>query len=684
LLQLLQHLGSGETELAVVPAPGPQAGRVLIRGTCSLVSLGTERMLVEFGRAGWFSKVRQQPEKFRAVLAKVRSEGIFATWSAVRSKLAQPIPLGYCHVGQVLDAGDALFVAGERVISNSPHAEVVLADPRSCARIPDGVSDEVAAFTPLAAIALQGARLLAPTAGDRVVVMGLGLVGQLAVQVLRALGCEVLGIDPDADKCAVSAQAGAAVFVLAAGADPVAAAMRWTAGQGAAGVLITASTASSDPVNQAARMCRLRGRVVLVGVTGLALNRADFYRQEISFQVSNSYGPRTDSSTDSAAANFQQVLRWMEGGQLRPVPLISRRHAFIHAASAYSALSSERTFGVLLEYDQSPAALGRTITLPSPQGAGLGLALIGAGNFADRTLLPALVQSGSAFTLRSAISAHGANALLVARRFHAPLASTDPATALDDPAVAAVLLCTRHADHATQAAECLRFGKAVWVEKPLALNETELASVMASARASTAPLMVGFNRRFAPLALGLRDELRRLPGPRSISLHINAGTLPPDHWTLNPTVGGGRIVGEVCHFVDLLRFLVGQPITDVRALMRGIDGQDAGRFTLTFADGTTAAINYLTDQPTHLPKEVIVATGADWAIHLDNWRHLRGEGLSTVRARAGWLRPPQKGHVEALRAFLAAVAARRPSPIPLDEIEEVSRWSIRMQGMLRS
>ncbi len=682
MLQLLQHLGSGETEIAVVPAPGPQPGRVLIRGTCSLVSLGTERMLVEFGRAGWISKALQQPEKFRAMLAKVRAEGLFATVAAVRSKLSQPIPMGYCHVGRVLADGSRAFSPGDRVVSNSPHAEVVLADPRLCARIPDGVSDEAAAFTPLAAIALQGSRLLAPSAGDRVVVVGLGLVGQLAVQVLRASGCEVFGIDPDPDKGALAAQAGAEVFVLTEGADAVAAVLRWTAGQGVAGVLITASTSSSDPVNQAAQMCRPRGRVVLVGVTGLSLNRADFYRQEVSFQVSNSYGPRTDSATDSAAANFRQVLQWMAAGQLKLGPLISRRHAFINATSAYSALSSARTLGVVLEYDQSPAASGRAMSLPSPEGSGLGLAVMGAGNFAIRSLLPALARSGVACSLRSVISIHGANALLAARRFHAAKASTDPATAWDDPSVAAVLLCTPHHEHATQAAECLRFGKAVWVEKPLALHEAELFAVMDSARASSALLMVGFNRRFAPLALRLRDELRRLPGPRSLTININAGVLPRDHWTLNPAVGGGRIVGEVCHFVDLLRFLVGHPITSVRALMRGTDGQDAGRFALTFADGTTAAINYLTDQPAHLPKEAIVATGADWAIHLDNWRQLRGEGLSTLRASAGWLRPPQKGHVEALRAFLTAVATAAPSPIPLDEIEEVSRWSIRMQGMV--
>jgi threonine dehydrogenase-like Zn-dependent dehydrogenase len=313
LRQLVQHLGSGRTELLEAPAPGPQGGRLLVRATRSLVSLGTERMLVEFGRGNWLSKARQQPEKFRAVLGKVRSEGLFATIAAVRSKLAQPIPLGYCHVGSVLDAGGVPgFAAGDRTVSNSPHAEVVSADPSFAARIPAGVSDEQATFVPLAAVALQGIRLIGPRPGDTVVVMGLGLIGQLAVRLLRAQGITVIGIDPDAEKSADAAKAGATI-----GSPSLAA--------GAAGVLITASTASDEPVNQAARLCRRRGRVVLVGVTGLRLNRADFYQNEVSFQVSRSYGSADLSDPSSARANFDEVLSLMASGALDVAPLLTSR-----------------------------------------------------------------------------------------------------------------------------------------------------------------------------------------------------------------------------------------------------------------------------------------------------------------------------------------------------------------------
>jgi threonine dehydrogenase-like Zn-dependent dehydrogenase len=299
LRQLIQHLGSGRTGLIDVPAPGPRRGRLLVRAQASLVSLGTERMLVEFGRGGWLSKARQQPEKFRAVLAKIRSEGLFATLGAVRSKLAQPIPLGYCHVGEVLDAGEVPgFVVGDRVVSNSSHAEIISADPSFAARIPAAVSAEQAAFTPLAAVALQGIRPIAAQPGEVVVVMGLGLIGQLAVRLLRARGVRVVGVDPDEAKRAVAAQAGAMPWNPA---EPLPSALA----AGAAGVLITASTSSAEPVNLAARLCRRRGRVVLVGVTGLALNRADFYQNEVSFKVSRSYGSADPADTSSARANFE-------------------------------------------------------------------------------------------------------------------------------------------------------------------------------------------------------------------------------------------------------------------------------------------------------------------------------------------------------------------------------------------
>jgi predicted dehydrogenase/threonine dehydrogenase-like Zn-dependent dehydrogenase len=672
LRQLIQHLGSGRTELLAVPAPGPRRGRLLVRATRSLVSLGTERMLVEFGRGSWLSKARQQPEKFRAVLAKLRSEGLFATVAAVRSKLAQPIPLGYCHVGQVLDAGEVPgFAAGDRVVSNAPHAEVVSASPAFAARLPDAVSDEHAAFTPLAAVALQGLRLIDARPGETVVVMGLGLIGQLAVRLLRARGVDVIGVDPDATKLADAHLAGARVpsqGVSLASLIP----------GGAAGVLITASTASDEPVNQAARLCRRRGRVVLVGVTGLSLNRADFYANEVTFQVSRSYGSADPADPSSARANFEEVLSLMASSALDVSPLLTSRHPFSAAPQIYDDLRRPGTYGLLIEYAMPHSALAQSIG-EAPSTPVISCGLIGCGNYATRVLVPALRRLQAAPAAYA--SANGLTARLLAGE--GALATTDVQRLWDDASLRTVFIATRHDEHGELARAAICAGKSVWVEKPLALTEADLDATLAVARASSACLAVGFNRRFAPLAVRLRAALAAKSGPRRFTVDVNAGRLPVDHWALDPKQGGGRIVGEACHFVDLLRFLSGSAIASVRCLSRDLDGQDGGCFELSFANGDVATLNYRTDLPAHLPKERIAVSGEGWSAEIDNWKSLRSQHLPGASALPAWLGGPArgKGLAEALAVFLFAASDRAAAPVSLDELEEVSRWSIRMQGM---
>ena len=521
--QILQNLGSGETLLADVPAPLARAGHLLIRTEASLVSLGTEKMLVAFGQANLLEKARQQPEKVKQVLQKIRTDGLFATIDAVRSKLDQPIPLGYCNAGTVLEvgAGVAGFSAGDRVVSNGPHAEIVCVPRNLCCRIPDGIPADAAPYTVVAAIAMQGIRLAAPAVGETVVVIGLGLIGLLAVQILRASGCRVLGTDFDATKCALARTFGAEAVELSAGGDPVSAAEVFSRGRGVDAVLITASTRSSEPVSQAARMCRKRGRIVLVGVTGLELSRAEFYEKELSFQVSCSYGPgRYDPEYEQGGhdypvgfvrwteqRNFEAVLDLLAAGALSTGPLTSHRFPIACALEAYELVAQGRGLGIVLEYPPAtevPAPV-RRVSLPKASPAKVAsvvVGLIGAGNYTGQTLLPALVKAGA--RLRLIVSGAGVTAAHLGRKFGFEQAGTDAASVFADPEINTVLITTRHDSHARFVIEGLRANKRVFVEKPLALTEAELDEIESLYRSTDAPC-------FAKATQGRRFTIHSLP-----------------------------------------------------------------------------------------------------------------------------------------------------------------------------
>lgn len=675
MLQLFQRLDSGVTELVEVPAPGPARGRVLVRTTCSLVSPGTERMLVEFGRAGWIGKARAQPERFRALLARARAEGLGEALATARRRLAEPVALGYCQTGVVIDGGGTDFAPGERVVTNGPHAGVVSSPAALTVRVPAGVTDEQAAFAPLAAVALEAIGLLAPAPGDRVAVMGLGLIGQLTAQLLRAMGCEPLGFDPDPAARALARRHGLEVCEEG---DTVGAVMRRTEGKGAAGVIITASTSSHAPVNDAARMCRFRGAVVLVGVVGLRLDRAAFYANEASFRVSNSYGPRDRTGPGSASDHFARALAWIASGDLQVGALIAGRASLSEAPALYADLGASGGLGRLLVHPEP--GLARTVSLGPPKSSGVGVAVLGAGVFARAALLPALASCGEPVSLRHVVSARGATARLLGEKHGAASVGTDPSAALADPAVEAVFIATRHADHAGAALAALRAGRHTWVEKPLTLRTEEVDAVIDEAAGRGLTLMVGFNRRFAPLAVRLRDAARAAAGPRHFRIDVAAGRLPAGHWALDPAEGGGRIVGEACHFVDLLRFLAGAPVKSWSAVSRDRDGQDGGRFSFEFANGDRGILNYLTDAPAGSPKESVRAEGPGWSAEIVGWRSLRFEGLSARGVRAmPWTRA-DKGHAAAVAAFLRAVRSGGPAPVPAEELREVSRLAVAMQG----
>jgi predicted dehydrogenase len=696
--QVLQNLRTGATEVVDVPAPALRARGVLMTTTRSLVSAGTERMLVDFGRASLIGKVRRQPERVREVLDKIRTDGLFTTIEAVQSKLDQPLALGYCATGIVAATdGDADGLrVGERIVANSPHAEIAFVPRNLCARIPDGVEDDAAAFTVIGAIALQGIRLANPTLGETVVVIGLGLIGLMAVQLLVANGCRVVGVDSNAARIALAKRFGATTVDLAAGEDPVEMAIAASRGRGVDAVIVAASTTSSDPVSQAARMSRKRGRIVLVGVAGLELSRAEFYEKELSFQVSCSYGPgRYDPEYEAHGndypigfvrwteqRNFEAVLDMMASGAVDPRPLISHRFAIAEAREAYDLLAGDTpSLGILLSYH---GAAQPVASQPIELSAGVaasdnrrpGVSVIGAGNYAGRVFIPALAKTGA--PLRVLVSSTGVSAVHHGKRFGFVRAATDTADAIEDAETGGVVIATRHDSHAGLTARAIQAGRAVYVEKPLAIDRAglnEVREAVASAGGS-ARLMVGFNRRFSPLAVRMRELLSPIAGPKTLIATVNAGAIPANHWTQDPQVGGGRIVGEACHFVDLLRFLVGAPIVGVHAAaLPRADGipPDTVTATLRFDDGSIGTIHYFADGHRSFPKERIEAMAGSKVLALNNFLELIGYGFSNFKRLRLWRQ--DKGHAAAAQAFVSMISSGI-LPTPLDELFEISRVSI--------
>jgi predicted dehydrogenase/threonine dehydrogenase-like Zn-dependent dehydrogenase len=699
--QILQSFKTGVTEVADVPRPAAERRQLLIRTTRTLISSGTERMLVEFGKASLLEKSRQQPDKVRQVIDKVRTDGLLPTIDAVRNKLDQPLALGYCNVGVVAEIGLNVtgFAVGERVASNGKHAEVVAVTPTLCAKIPDAVGDDEAAFTVLGSIALQGIRLVQPTLGEGVVVTGLGLIGLVAVQLLRAHGCRVLGIDFDPAKLALARQFGAETVDLSAGEDPVAAAQVFSRGRGVDAVLITATTTSNEPVHQAAQMCRQRGRIVLVGVVGLELSRDDFYKKELTFQVSSSYGPgRYDPAYEELGhdypfgfvrwteqRNFEAVLDMMSDGRLDVQPLISHRFLIADAADAYVLISGgPPSLGVLLEYPDVAAATGprtvavtgraepRRTTSSSPI-----VNFIGAGNYSGAVLIPAFRAANA--RLGMVASMGGVSGLHASRKFGFAATTTDTSAAIGDAGASAIVITTRHDSHARLVTEALDQGKHVFVEKPLCLTIDELESIESSYRAAgargTAPLlMVGFNRRFAPQVVRMKALLGAAAGPKAFVMTVNAGVIPTDHWTQDGMVGGGRIVGEGCHFIDLLRFLAGSPIVEHAAMFLDSNTRDSASIQLTFADGSIGSIHYLSNGSKRFPKERLEVFAAGRVLQLDNFRVLTGFGWPGFTRQRLWRQ--DKGQTACAAAFMMAVTHGGPAPIPFEELVEVSRVTI--------
>ena len=730
--QILQSYRTGKLAIAEVPAPGVEAGSVLVLTTASLVSAGTEKSALSLAKKSLAGKARERPDLVRKVLERAARDGFLAAGLAALAKLDAPLPLGYSCAGRVLAVGSGVsgFAVGDRVACAGAraanHAEVNLVPQHLCALIPAAVPDEDAAFVTLGAIALHGVRQAQATLGETFAVIGLGLIGQLVAQLLRASGCVVLGIDLDPGRVSLASALGAEAALLRSGlsGDPAEVARAMTAGRGVDGVIIAAATASNDPVALAGELCRDRGRVVALGAVGMDVPRRPYYDKELSLIQSRSYGPgRYDPDYEERGIDYPiGYVRWTEGrnleaflaqcalGRVKVAPLVTHRFTIERAAEAYALLEGAKSegasaadpigaarpgepLGILLTYpaQEVPTRTVRLTPIPGrltrrarAAGDAIVVGVIGAGNFAAGTLLP-LLAANHRFDLTAIASARGVSARHAAERHRIPLATTDAQALLSEPSIDAVVIATRHHLHAAQAEAALLAGKHVYVEKPLALNEDELSRVIAAPLAAGQQLMVGYNRRFAPLFLELQASFAGRRAPLVIDYRINAGPIADDSWIHQPGEGGGRIIGEVCHFIDLCCALTGSVPVTVYA--QGVTAQGSARaddnaiLSLRFLDGSIAAIAYVATGDPSAGKERIEVLGDGATAVLEDFRRLEARRAGKVH-RSRTL-AQDKGHRGGLAAFARAIASGEPA-IPLATLFAVSRATFAAVDSLRS
>ncbi len=674
----------GRIEVLDVPMPALRPQGALVRTAWSLISAGTEGAKVDLGQKSLLAKARSRPDQVKQVMDKVRSEGVLRTYRTVKARLEEQSPIGYSSAGVVTQLGElaAGLAVGDRVACGggdyANHAECAYVPATLCARVPEGVGLDEAAFATVGAVALQGVRQSGVTVGDRVAVIGLGLVGQITVQLLRAAGCEVAGADLDEGRCAAVATFGALTATSASGAVAAKELLAATGGVGYDAVIIAAGTKSDAPIELAGLIARDRGTVVVVGDVGMNVPRPPFYEKELTLKLSRSYGPgRYDPLYEEMAVdypigyvrwteqrNMAEFLRLLAEGRVDVKPLITHRFAVDAAAQAYAAVTdpASGSLGVLLEYPRSALErarieIGRPAAAGEPVQGAVGVGFLGAGNFATATLLPALTADAR-FAPRGVYTPSGLSARDVAAHNGFAFCAGSPDEVLSDPATAAVVIATRHASHAALAVQALKAGKTVFVEKPLAITETELDEVVAAQRASCGLLTVGFNRRFAPHVRKMVAALARRSSPANIVIRVNAGAIPATHWTQRPEEGGGRIVGELCHFVDLAACLAGAPPTRVFAM--SADPHKSPLLTdnlsvvLGFADGSVGTVIYAADGDTAYPKERIEVFCEGKVMVSDDFKRLS----LTQGGRTHTSRPQQadKGHKAEMKAFLDLAA----------------------------
>lgn len=704
--QIIQNLNDGNLEIIEVPYPNIKKGHLIIKTTCSMLSSGTEKMLLDFGKSSYFEKGLKQPDKLKEVVSKVKTDGIFNTFEKVKNKLNSPLSMGYSNVGVVLEVGEGLnnFEVGQRVVSNGPHAEVVLVPQNLCVPLTDEISDAEASFTILGSIALQGIRLANPLIGETFLVSGLGTIGLLTCQILIANGCKVIGLDIDQKKCDLAKHYGVEAFNINQINDLKSLILEKNNFLEIDGALITASTSSTDPIHLAAKVMRQRGRIILVGVTGLNLKRDLFYKKEISFQVSCSYGPgRYDPSYELDGIDYPYgLVRWTEKRNMRAIVdllsnkklsvnnLISHEFKVDQFQKAYELLLGKNHYlGILIRYEDLIDNKKKTIKLDyidskysrGPQKTNVNF--IGAGNYCRTNLIPAFVKSGACLSIIS--SNTGLNPIDLARKFKFKEATTNINSCFEDQISNTIVICTRHDSHAKYIIEALNCKKNVFVEKPICLNIDELQNIKRAYyetfKEKNRPiLMVGFNRRFSPLVIKMKDQIQKLSGPKSLIYTCNAGFVESNNWIHDIRQGGGRLIGEACHFLDLARFLIDSKIKNINksSLSKGSFNNDTFTLHVEFMDGSIATIHYISIGSKSFPKERIEVFANECVLQLDNFRKLRSWGIKNFTNFRNIKQ--DKGQNNCVKSFVKAIESGSESPIPFDELIEVQEFLLSLEA----
>jgi len=702
--KLLCDLSSGKLTLQEVPIPSASTNHIVVQTTYSLISTGTERMLIDFGESTLVQKARSQPDKVKQVIEKAKSDGLLATVDAVRSKLNSQIPLGYCNAGVVVEVGEGVtdFIVGDRVVSNGSHSEFNVIPKTLASKIPPDVDDVEAVFCVPASVALNSVRLAKPDIGEKFVVIGCGLIGLLTIQILLANGCEVIALDFDEKKLDFAQSFGARILLV----QPTFSYQDMLAScpdlYNVDGVIIAASSKSSSLISNAAQMSRKQGRVILSGVSGLDLVRDDFYEKEIKFQVSCSYGAgRYDPAYEAQGVdyplgyvrwtvrrNFDAILLLMKMQRISCKKLATDKYSFDDVVSAFNSLKRQpSTISVLLYYAESNAQK-ETVTRPKIKPLSAHkfchkskIGVIGAGNYASRVLIPALV--GCNAHLYGIASEQGVSASLVGKQYNFQRVYDSAEMMLTDPLVDTIFIATQHNSHALLASEALRNGKHVYVEKPLALTLEEVANIEScyEAQKMQRHFTVGFNRRFSPHSIRVKELIQATTAPVYFLVTVNAGLIDSKHWTRDKNLGGGRIIGEACHFIDLLRFLAGSAISEISSESIEPDHaqNDNARIGIKFQNGFCGDIIYTTNGSRSYPKERIEVFSGGRNLVIDNFKVTKGYGWKGISSFRTW--GQKKGHSDCVKGFLNSLESDS-GIIPFDEIIEVSRKVIEVSKQL--